>query len=402
MRIAYITYEYPPEIERGGIATYTKQITTILHNLGHQVYVFCATAGSSSQRNEDGIKLFRCHATDPAEFGEAVLPYFSAEHDKFHFDILEVPEIHAHGILVKQRYPELPLVVRLHMASFIQQRLLRAYISRWTKFRYWLGSLRQGKWKTLGDYHYHNDPEYRFTMMADGISSPSLAQRNITSNAWHIPDKKIEVIPNPFEPGKEYLDIPVNKKTPKQVSFIGKLNTHKGIVSIVHAIPLVLQEHPDAKFLLIGADSFFFAKRMMMSEYIHQTLGSNMESVTILMGVPHSEIPQILSNTAVCVFPSLWECFGLVCLEAMSAGRMVIGSENGGMAEVLGNDAGMLVDPLDVSGMASQISFALADDNMRFGYGLGGRNKALISYRSNIVGPAMEKYYKRIIALASK
>lgn len=400
MRIAYITYEYPPEIEKGGIATYTRQITSIMRNLGHQVFVFCATAGIDSKKEEDGIMVFRCHSNNPKEFTEAVVPYFSFEHEKQHFDLVEVPEIHANGAEVKKKFPNLPLVVRLHMANFIQQRLYRAYISRWTKFRYWLGSLRQGKWKTLGHYDYLLDPEYQFTILADGITSPSQAQKEIICHAWRIPEKKINVIPNPFEPGKEYLEIPVHKITGKQVCFIGKLNTHKGIVSLVHAIPLVLQDHPDAKFLLIGEDSVFFAKRMLMSEYISQTLGEDMRSVTILKGVPHDAIPGILAETAVCVFPSLWEAFGLVCLEAMSAGRMVIGSEIGGMAEILDENAGVLVDPLDVSGLARHISFALADEAMRFDFGANGRKKTLTSYRGSVVGPVMEKYYKNIIEFA--
>ena len=44
------------------------------------------------------------------------------------------------------------------------------------------------------------------------------------------------------------------------------------------------------------------------------------------------------AKVAVCVFPSIWENFPNVCLEAMSAGRGIAASWNGGMAEML--DAG--------------------------------------------------------------
>ncbi|MBS1927020.1 MAG: glycosyltransferase family 4 protein [Chitinophagaceae bacterium] len=397
MRIAYITYEYPPEIENGGIATYTKQISQIIHKLGHEVSVFCATSGNSSVKIENGAVIFRCQTESVEKFADDVLPIFSAAHLQNPFDLFESPEIHAHGLEIKKKFPQLPLIVRLHMASFIQQKLLRAYISLFTKFRFWLGNLRHGKWRFLDDYNYKMDPEYRFTSLAEGITSPSLDQKRLICESWGIPPEKIETIPNPFDPGEVYLNIPVRKKIENLVCFIGKLNTHKGMVSLAKAIPLVLKRHPDTRFLLIGKDSFFFAERMMMSDFIRKTVGRNMNRVTIMDSVPHNEIPEILKDTSLCVFPSLWEAFGLVCLEAMSAGRMVIGSKNGGMSEILSGDAGMLIDPENYREIATQICRGIENEDLRYELGERGRAKAQNNYSSHIIGPAMESYYQKII-----
>lgn len=397
MKIAYITYEYPPEIDKGGIATYTRQIAEIMCARGHQVHVFCASFIKSETNTEGAVTIHRIKTANPSEFTKAVLPVFSDIHFAFAFDLIECPEIQANAIEIKKKFRDLPLVVRLHMAGFIQQQLMRAYISPWQKFRFWFGSIRRGRWQTLGQYDRSNDPEYQFTMMADAISAPSQAQKEITQKEWEIEEKKIKVIPNPFEPDDQYLQIPVQKKTGKQVCFIGKLNTHKGILTLTRAIPLVLKAHPDAIFLLIGEDFRFVAKQMMMSEYIKKELGSAMKHVKLLGGIPHEEIPAYLENTAVCVFPSLWECFGIVCLEAMSAGRMVIGSRNGGMSEILSDDAGMLVDPYNHHELARKIAEALEDESLRYYYGERGREKAKHFYRGKKIGELMENFYSDLL-----
>jgi glycosyltransferase involved in cell wall biosynthesis len=55
------------------------------------------------------------------------------------------------------------------------------------------------------------------------------------------------------------------------------------------------------------------------------------------------QVPPVLGDADVCIFPSLWENFPFVCLEAMSGA--IVGSSAGGMAEMLAEGAGMLVKP---------------------------------------------------------
>ena len=364
---------------------------------GHEVFVFCSTVKETTEGQEQPVKVYRCKAKTPGDFSDAVLPIFSEAHKKHRFNIVEVPEIHANGLLIRKAFPALPMIVRLHMASFIQQELMRAYFSRWSAFRFWFGNFRKGRWKTLSSYNFRKDPEYIFTNLADAISAPSEAQKSQTHKAWKIHSNRITVIPNPFEPEQAYLEIPVEKKTADQVCFIGKLNTHKGIVALTRAIPLVLEDHPETAFILIGDDCYFSAKQMMMSEYIKTELGEQFNKVWLVGGIAHDLLPEYLKNAAVCVFPSLWECFGIVCLEAMSAGRMVIGSRNGGMNEILSAGAGVTVDPENSKALAQEISKALSDENLRFSFGRKGREKAIHQYAGAVVGEAMESFYSDVL-----
>lgn len=71
-------------------------------------------------------------------------------------------------------------------------------------------------------------------------------------------------------------------------------------------------------------------------------------------------MPLIYSGAAAFVFPSLYEGFGLPPLEAMACGAPVISSRSSSLPEVVG-DAGVLVDPLNVDGLAESLRRVLED-----------------------------------------
>ena len=72
----------------------------------------------------------------------------------------------------------------------------------------------------------------------------------------------------------------------------------------------------------------------------------------------------LLHHAAVLAYPSLDEGFGFPLLEAMSAGVPVVASTAGSIPEVAG-DGALLVDPLDIDGLAAAIDRVLSDDRLR-------------------------------------
>ena len=80
--------------------------------------------------------------------------------------------------------------------------------------------------------------------------------------------------------------------------------------------------------------------------------------------VPHHHLPVLYSLADLFVYPSLYEGFGLPCLEAMACGCPVVSSACTSLPEVVG-DAGMLVDPEDLDALVDAVSTMLFDKNVR-------------------------------------
>ena len=84
------------------------------------------------------------------------------------------------------------------------------------------------------------------------------------------------------------------------------------------------------------------------------------ERVELAGVVPHEELPARIAAAHVVCQPSLIEPFGQAALEAMACGRSVVVTRTGGPPEFVPPEAGVLVDPLDVEGMADALRAAAA------------------------------------------
>ena len=397
MRIAFITYEYPPDIAQGGIATYVQQAAKILFNRGNDVEIFCASHTRDISELIDGINVHRCKVNNPIQFQTACVKIFTIRHLLKAFDVMESPEINANAIKLKEKFPAIPLVVKLHMPLYVQMKLFNFYTSFFTKCRFFLGGLRRGQIQKYGYHNHLNDADYKITKMANAIVSPSKSLKQIIINDWKIADNQIDVIPYPFKPTPQLLAIPVQNIVTNKVTFIGKLNVHKGVVNLVKAIPFVIKKNPNVLFTLIGNDSEFSTKKMLMSKYIQQQLKGYEKNYIIKGGLIYEDVLKEYETATLCIFPSIWENFPLVCLEAMSAGRPIIGSTQGGMSELLDNEAGILIDPLNVNQMGESICKLLSNVSLRNKLGTVARKKVLANYNSEIIGKRLEEHFQNTI-----
>ena len=110
--------------------------------------------------------------------------------------------------------------------------------------------------------------------------------------------------------------------------------------------------------------------------------------------LPIAKVHEYFGQTDICVFPSHWENFPNVCLEAMAAGRGVIGSSAGGMAEMLdGGKVGLLVKPEAPAEIAAAILRLLRDPAERKRLGALARQRVLSEYNDETIGAVLEKSY---------
>ncbi|WP_324671903.1 glycosyltransferase family 4 protein [Hymenobacter sp. GOD-10R] len=405
MRIAYISFEYPPDTAVGGIATYVYQVSKMMKSRGHDVEVFCGSPTRTVSETFEGILVHRV-LTDTGKFPKDVLSIFQKKHEEHAFDLIESPEYSGDGYEIKKRFPSLPMVVKLHTPAAFILALDNSYsskkISLYRKGRHMLGGLlkgeiREGYWKKGVWRNKATDIDYLTTALADQIHTPSTSLGDIVSKKWAISRSHILNVPYPFVPAEEFLKIPICATQTKNVTFIGRLEIRKGLIELAKAIPYVCEAVPDVKFKFVGKPVHSIIPGMSMDEYIKKQLVGYESRLEFTQATP-KDIPSILSNTDVCVFPSIWENFPNVCLESMSAGRGIVGSNQGGMKDMLEYPkAGLLVNPLNSRAIAEAIICLLNDAELRTKLGEAARQKVLQAYNKEVIGSLMEKCYSDLL-----
>jgi len=78
------------------------------------------------------------------------------------------------------------------------------------------------------------------------------------------------------------------------------------------------------------------------------------------------QVEDWLQGIDLCVFPSIWETFSYVALEALQAGKAIVGTATGAVPEILDHgQAGIIVPPGDVNALAKALRKLMADDDLR-------------------------------------
>ena len=124
---------------------------------------------------------------------------------------------------------------------------------------------------------------------------------------------------------------------------VGGLTERKNVVRLAEA------------FELVGEGTLTFAGDGPLRAQLEGRSG-----VTLLGSVPQDELPALVGASDVVCQPSLVEPFGQALLEAMACGRPVVATSVGGPPEFVTAEAGVLVDPRDVTAIAAGMRAAAA------------------------------------------
>jgi glycosyltransferase involved in cell wall biosynthesis len=150
--------------------------------------------------------------------------------------------------------------------------------------------------------------------------------------------------------------VPVSARTDGCVLFMGTLQARKNIGALLEAYGRLLARVPSMpKLVLAGAADPDAAH--WLEDIGHPPLAGHVEHLGY---VPEEQRRKMYEVARVLVLPSFEEGFGLPALEAMAAGVPVVASNRGALPEVMG-DAGVLVDPTDIEGLAAGIERMISD-----------------------------------------
>ncbi len=136
---------------------------------------------------------------------------------------------------------------------------------------------------------------------------------------------------------------------------VGTIQPRKNYPRLIKAIDL-LREQFSVELVIAGQPAW------MAEETLSAARKRNY--VRLLGFVKDEDLPTLYRQADVFVFPSLYEGFGLPPLEAMACGTPVVASSSSSIPEAVG-DAGVLVDPLDVTALAEALQQVLTDTALR-------------------------------------
>jgi glycosyltransferase involved in cell wall biosynthesis len=124
-------------------------------------------------------------------------------------------------------------------------------------------------------------------------------------------------------------------------------------------------------------------------------------NVRVLQNWPNEAVLAAWRRCLLGIVPSIWpEPFGIVVIEALAAGRPVIGSNIGGIPDILANgEAGVLVPPGDVLALRQSITDLLADTERRERLGRAAQRRAE-AFEAAAVVPQIEQVYAGLLRQA--
>ncbi len=217
-------------------------------------------------------------------------------------------------------------------------------------------------------------------VVANSGWTADLARSVLTSLGCHVLAADVRTVPLGTTPGRFHAGVdagPVRRKYGLDgrpwLLTVARLDFHKGIETVIRALPAIRAAFPSARYAVAGIGSRRGALEALVSE-----LGLA-DAVRLLGFVPDDDLPSLYNAADLFVLASrrydlLVEGFGIAIVEASASGLPVIASRSGGIPEaVREGETGFLVDPDDPAAVAASAIRLLGDDALRRHMGAAGR-----------------------------
>lgn len=338
-----LAWEYPPK-HVGGLSRAVADLAEALAARGEAVHVVTTSfEGAAPFERQNGVYVHRLPVlcsrdTDfyhwTFEMNLAMTDHLVAW--KEHGGRIDL--LHAHDWMVFHTARELkisfglPLVATIHATEWgRQQGKLHSALS---------GSIHELEWK--------------LTYEAARVFVCSRYMKEEVVRLFQLPEDKVDIVPNgirtpgratggrreqqpeerlQFEEERECCNTDVKRSWfqpgDRVVVFIGRLVYEKGVQVLLEAMPSVLGQVPGTKLVIAGAGPM---RETLERRAAEMGLG---DRVAFWGFIDDETKAGLYAAADLCVFPSLYEPFGIVALEAMASGTPLVVSDVGGLAEIV-------------------------------------------------------------------
>ncbi len=357
-RVLILSWEYPPVIE-GGLARHVRKLAEALVRQGVTVDVLTRGVGPGAEVQEfGGVTVHRVREPGwPRD-----LDRFVAWVERMNEDMLIAGEalaaehsydlIHGHDWLVAKasaalaQRAEIPYITTIHATEH-------------GRHQGWVADEPQA--------HIHSVERW-MARNADAVIVCSYYMRGHVADIFDIDERRVAVIPNGVDPSElqpsgdlQALRAKFAAPHEKLVLLVGRLVYEKGFQLALDALPGVIEQVGDVRFLVAGSGTHETelkdqAKRLGLGEH-----------GTFVGWIGDDVLHSLYRIADLCVIPSIYEPFGLVALEAMASGCPCIVADTGGLREVVpvGERVGLRFNGGDAEHLGVMIERLLVDDELR-------------------------------------
>ncbi|MEM7821399.1 MAG: glycosyltransferase family 4 protein [Candidatus Aenigmatarchaeota archaeon] len=388
MRIAIFSWESLHSISVGGLALHVTELAAALERKGNEVHVFTRIAPNQKLYEViDDVHYHRC----PFGFNSDLIQemnnmsrsmahfFFETENVAGNFDIIHGHDWHVVNALDEiKKTRNKKIIFTLHSNQFGRDG----------------NHFHDGTARTITNIEWYG------TYIADRIIVCSYAMKEETKWLHRVPEEKIRVIPNgiwvrdfdgfidPWKDAKAKYGIgPLDPL----VLFVGRMTYQKGVDFLLEAIPDVLKDYPQAKFVFVG-DGY------MKNQLENRAKELRISHAVRFTGYISNEEKTNLMKASECiVVPSRNEPFGIVVLEAWACGKPVISTHGTGAGEIIWHEVTGLKVYQNPNSIAWGIKYILSNPEKARWMGSNGRFAAENVFNWDKVAEQTIEVYKEVL-----
>ncbi len=378
MKIAFLTPEYPPG-PVGGIGTATQQLARGLVAAGHEAWV--VAVGTDARFDDQGVRVQVHDIAHPRGLGWFVVRRGLGRALRHlvrtaGVDLVVAPDWLGLSAGIRT---DCPVVVSCNGSATYFADLLEEPVR---------GSVRVAERLALRG--------------ADSVSAVSRFTAERTQAIFGLDDT-----PTVLYNGVDLARFPTPDARPEPglIVHLGTLVRKKGVMDLAEAFSTVVADRPSARLVIAGRDRPD-ARTGAPSTWTLAEARLSPEArarVDQIGPIDQSEIPDLLARAEVAVFPSHAEANPVSWIEAMAAGRPIVGYAHGWATEVVDDGAtGWLVPPGDTAGLAAAIVEAMSNSDRRRAFGLRARRSAEERFSTRAVTASALEWYQQVLDRAAE
>ena len=347
------SWEYPPHMV-GGLGQHVYDISRFLVLQGVEVHIITPRVkGYPDQENNAGVFIHRVgYPTSEANLDNFKCWTFTFNSEaireavRLNSKVGGFHLVHAHDWLVAyagravSKIFELPLVTTIHATEHGRN----------------LGLHNSGQLQI-------NEIENNLALEADQVICCSRYMQDEICSLFGVHRDMVMIIPNGVDP-EQFEALPEEPRLKidaqeRVIVFLGRLVPEKGLWHLINCMPQVLVSIADAKLYIGGRGP---QKAILQQRVVDLGLE---EKIVFTGFLKAKERNYVYNHASVAVFPSLYEPFGIVALEAMATRTPVVVSDVGGLSEIVKDQVtGLKVPAGSEAALAEAIIKIIRDQNL--------------------------------------